>query len=451
MPIVIIEFYDSGVRISDDENILANSASCALIEADSSILIGEQAEHQAHLRPRESSTLFWSDLSAQSDTKHSISNAEIAYRHLEYLWNKADCSTQDTILVTPATLDKHDLGLLLGICKKLSINVAGIVCNATLAMRQPANNCKAVFLDLLQQKLAVTEIIQNTSGLSLKQPSHILNYGLQNFIQSFAKTIAKKYISETRFDPLHTAKDEQQFFDKLPLWLSSLNEKDSIECKLTSDDKSFTIHVDNEFLQSANEVLFKEVSAHLNVLFHNHESIAIFCSSNCKQVFGLHKFLVGLPGCAIIQLDENSLAQQALSCSDEIITGEQIHYVKALSWQENSAGDNLTFTSGRLSNLSSIPTHILINGHAYSLQQSVYIANSSVSAEPRIMLERTPDSLCKIFTNHSSVEVQVFDNKQISLNKQQVETISAANIGDILNVEGYMLDCQFIKVVGNEA
>ena len=100
MPTVTIEFYDSGVRISDGKNILANSVSCALIESDNTILVGEQAEHQAHLRPRESSINFWGQLSENSDTKHVISNAEIAYRHLEHIWSLANYSNQDVILIT---------------------------------------------------------------------------------------------------------------------------------------------------------------------------------------------------------------------------------------------------------------------------------------------------------------------------------------------------------------
>ena len=450
MPIVIIELYDSGVRISDGENILANSVSCALIESDNTILVGEQAEHQAHLRPRESSINFWSRLSENSDTKHVVSNAEIAYSHLEHIWSSTNYSHQSVILITPIHLDKHDLGLLLGICKKLSINVAGIVCNATLAMQQPAKDCKAVFLDLLQQQLAVTEIIQNDTDISLKQPSRILDYGLQNFIQNCAKTIAKKFIAETRFDPLHAADDEQHFFDKLPLWLASLSKKDSIECKLSSVEKHYTIHVEHEYLQTANGQLFEEIAAHLNVLFHNHSNIAIFCSSNCKQVFGLHEFLTYLPGCAIVQLEEISLAEQALRCRDEIITGEQIHYTNSLSWQDPSNSFSLDFTSGRLSNLSNIPTHILVNDHAYSLQQELFIANSSVSSEPRILLEKSPDSLCKIFTNGLSIEVHVFGKRSINLNNNLIETVSTANIGDVLNTKDSEINCQFIKVVNNE-
>lgn len=450
MPIVIIEIYDSGVRISDGINILADSVSCALIEADKTILVGEQAAQQAHLRPRESSTLFWSQLSKNSDTKHVISNAEIAFRHLEHIWNSANCSDQDAILVTPVSLEKHDLGLLLGICKKLSINVTGIVCNATLAMQQPEDSCKAVFLDLLQQQLAITEIIQKETGISLNQPSHILDYGLQNYIASCANYIAKKFISETRFDPLHCASDEQQFYDKLPLWLTSLDENDSIECKLNTGDKHFAIQIQNEALQIANKKQFEEISAHLNVLFHNHNNIAIFCSSACKQVFGLKKFLASLPGCAMVQLDDISLAEHALRCSAEIISGEQVHYVNSLSWCANFRSTDLDFNSGKLSNLARIPTHVLINGHAYSLQKSLFIANRDVTPEPRIMLDESHDSICKIVTNSLSVEIHVLGAQSMTLNKNQIEKISVAKIGDVLNVHNYEMDYLFIKVIDNE-
>ncbi|MEM7402195.1 MAG: hypothetical protein AAF304_09635, partial [Pseudomonadota bacterium] len=74
---VAIELYDSGVRISNGEQILADSPSYALIEADV-VEVGEAAKHQAHLRPREISTHFWAALTASSTTKHILSHAEIA-------------------------------------------------------------------------------------------------------------------------------------------------------------------------------------------------------------------------------------------------------------------------------------------------------------------------------------------------------------------------------------
>ena len=102
-PIVIIECYDSGVRICDDKNILAECASCALIESSSNIIVGDAAQQQAHLRPREVSTSFWGDLSAHSTTKHAVSNAEIALHHLKHVWQLANCTDQNAIIITPAT------------------------------------------------------------------------------------------------------------------------------------------------------------------------------------------------------------------------------------------------------------------------------------------------------------------------------------------------------------
>lgn len=448
-PIITIDLYDSGVRISDGTNILADSKSYALIEADKSITVGEQAEHFAHLRPRECSTLFWNQLSENSNTKIVISNAEIAYHHLAHIWKLSKCSNQSVIIITPVTLNKHDLGLVLGICKKLSINVTGIVCNASLAMQHPIDGI-GVFLDLQQRQIAVTEIIHNKREVSLKQPSRIIHYGLQNFIQNSANSIARKFISETRFDPLHNATNEQQFFDKLSLWLTALNENDSIECKLNDGNKHFAINLDEHSLQIANKELFEDLSAHLNIMFHDQETIAIYCSASCKQAFGLQNFLASLPGCAVIQQSDIYLSQQAILYKNEIIKDGQVHFVNTLPWQEVNEISNLSFTSGKLSNLSNIPTHVLLNGYAHSLLQDLYIT-CGTDEEPRIMLAKSPDSLCKIYMNSLSVGIQVFSSQQVIVNKNGIADTTTINIDDVLYISGHATSMRFIKVVAHEA
>lgn len=444
--IVIIEFYDLGVRICNGEAILADSISCALIESNKAILVGKSAEQQAHLRPREISTNFWSRLAENSDTKQVISNAEIAYNHLKHVWELANCSEKDVILITPANLNKPNLGLLLGICKKLSINVTGIVCNASLAMQQRTEKCKAVFLDLLQQNIVVTEIIQSDKGVSLQQPSHNINFGLQNFTHNCAKFIADQFIAKTRFDPLHSAKNEQQFFDKLPLWLKLLCENSTIECQLSSDNNSYSVEINDQQLQTVNVKLFDEIANHLNLLFHKHNLIAIYCSASCKKAFGLHKFLATLPGCAIIQLDKTSLARYALSYENEISNGEEVHYVNTLSLRSSSKLKSLQFNTGKLANLASLPTHILVNSYAYSLEKDLFINRSNSTTEPRIMLEKNPNSLCKISINNLNAVLQVFNKQIIKLDSTHIDEFSAVKIGDVLTIEGCQTDYVFIKV-----
>jgi|GEM_PF-2598482 len=448
--VAIVELYDCGVRISDGQKILADSESCALIESESSILTGAQAKHQAHLRPRECSTQFWSKLSETSNTKHKISNAEIAYQHLKGVWKSANCINHSVILVTPVTLDKRALGLLLGICKKLSINVVGITSNAILSMRQQSIGCQAIYLDLLQDEIAISEIVQTESGLNLKQPSRILNFGLRNFMQNCAAAISGQFTSKTRYDPLHTAEDEQQFYDKLPLWLTALDKDGLIECKISKNDQIFNIEIDKEYLTGTNLKLFEEVAANLNVLLHNHELVAIFCSTSCTQVFGLTNYLLSLPGCAVEQLDANALAEQAMICKHEIISDEQIHYVNSLNWNNKSIANELDFSPGRLSNLSNNPTHLLINGHAYDLQQNFFIAINTASDGLQILLEKTPESVCKIYANKLSVEIEVINSHKISLNTNAVTSKSIVTVGDKLTVHDDGTICQFIKVYFNE-
>ncbi len=447
---IVIELYSSGLRISDGTTILADSKSYALIESTTSIVVGEQAEHLAYLRPRESSTLFWDQLEENSNTKIVISNAEIAYRHLEHVWTLAKCSDRSVILITSVTLNKNELGLLLGICKKISINVIGMVCNASLAIQHPINDCKAIFLDLQQQNIAITELLQNKQEVSLKQPSRILNYGLQNFIQNFANNIAKLFISETRFDPLHSASDEQQFFDNLPVWLMALNDTETIECKFNSKEKHFSIQCDKDQLQLANKKLFEDLAAHLNVLFHHHNNIAIFCNASCKKVFGLHDYLVDLPGCAVIQLDDISLCKQAILNKHEIIKGEQVHYINALPWQEGVSNiPTLSFSSGKLSNLSNIPTHILLNGYAHSLLDDLFISYG-VDMQPKVLLEKSAGCLCRIYLDNRHMKIQAYDSDKVFLNKNRIEKSNAVNINDHLSIQDSIANIQFIKVVRNE-
>ena len=316
-------------------------------------------------------------------------------------------------------------------------------------MSAPVKNCKTVYLDLLQHRLVITELLQNESGIELNQPSRIFNHGMQRFIDNCANTVASKFIAETRFDPFHIAKHEQQFFDKLPLWLNALKHADNVTCELSIDDKRFAVNVNKHDLQQANHPQFEEIASYLNVLFHNHDAIAIYCSSTCMQVFGLHQFLTSLPGCAIVQLDEIALAKQALHCKHEIINEEKVLYVNNLFWQNKQTKKVLTFSPGKLSNLSSTPSHFLIDGHAYDIQQAIYIA-SNASAQPAITIDKTPESLCKISLNGLHVLVEAYKPQHVFINNNEVENTVNVKTGDNLCIKTSVVIGQFIKVVQHE-
>ena len=447
MPTVAIEFYDSGVRICDGEKILAESESYALIDANH-ILVGELAKQQAYLRPREISTQFWTKLSGKSTTKHVLNHVDIALKHLEEVWGRAQHLKTNVILITSTIFDKTDLGLLLGICKKLDINVLGIVCNAAVSLQNKIENSAVVFLDLQQTKIIITELSQNEVGLSANQKSHVLDYGMNNFTHNFAKVIAKQFVEETRFDPLHSATNEQQFFDKLFLWMETLKQKDTVECSLLADDKRFTIELHRNYLNSANLHLFNEIAHYLTILFHRESSVAIICSASCKQVFGFFPFLSQLPGCAAIQLDAASLSSQALRHKKEISAGDEIHLFKKFDWQSTSIA-KIQFNKGNLSNLANQPTHILINGHAYSLKQTLYLSLDDQQTEPIVSFSKSTTSICRLFNSNIGAQIEVLISK-VKINQHEVNGKFTLNINDYIELKKCVTTCKLIKVIEHE-
>lgn len=450
-PLLTIQLSALGLRISDAENLLASSPSYALIEADR-IQVGAIAEQQAHLRPREICTEFWQDLSGTSSTKHAVSHAEIAYKHLEAIWLEVGKSDARVIFICPANSDKNQLGLLLGICKKLEININSIVCNVALATQQKNDADTSVYLDLLQEVIVVTELSQSNSELNLNLPSRKLSFGLQDFIHNNAKNIAHKFISETRFDPLHSATYEQQFYDSLKLWLNDLKNNGTAECELSVDNKKHIVRINTDDITFANHHLFSEIANYLNVLFHQHNKLVIYCSASLRRAFGLFAFLSEMPGCVAVQLNDSDLEKHALSTTELSSPLESIHFITTLSWQHSSI-NKYSYNNGSLSNIVNTPTHLLISAHAYPLDRDLFLSLSENAPDKKLIVnyELEDNSLCKISRSANDIRLEVFKQSLISLNTTEVGPVSSLKINDILSITGTDELGQLIKVVRDEA
>ncbi len=445
MTAVVVDLYDSGVLICDGNRILANSASFALIESDNTIIVGETAQQQAHIRPREISTQFWQQLSKTSNTKHVVSNAEIACRHLQYVWEQIEDQAYQVILAIPNVLTKQDLGLLLGICEKLCIAVAGIVSKSVLALHGYADDCRVVYLDILQQQIIITEILHKKSSISTSDSNLFIDNGIQHLTNNLAKHIAKKFIAETRFDPLHVAEDEQLFYDKLAMWLYQLESSDSIQCSLSSSSGEYHVEIHKDYLLLCNKKTFDAIANSLMSFAQDQKNVLIICSPTCLSIFGLLDHLMSLPGCAVKTLSHIDLAKQALLYENQISAkSAQIHYTTSLTDQDLASLD-LNFNSGSLSDLNKKPTHLLINHHAYSLSQTNYLAQDK-QGEITIGLECSQSSVCKITMNQFLVNVEKTQNVKLHLNGVEITQQQSVQIGDRLSINKDTNELFFINV-----
>lgn len=445
---VVIDIYDSGILISNGEKVLIDSPSCAIIDTDYSIIIGDSALQQVHLRPYESSTTYWTNLSTNSDTKNIVSNAEIAYKHLALAWEQADLQNTNAILIVPNTFNKQDLGLLLGICKKISIPIFALMSNTVLALRNSVQNCKTIYLDILQQKIVLNEIDHDDKTVSARQVTKTLPYGLEKLAANLAKTVAKKFVHETRFDPMHSAEDEQRFYNALPQWLTLLNHTDTVECNLESNTSHYKITITKNDIAPVNQLAFNEIALSLSALLPNDDcNMFIICSPYCNKVFSLIEFLSSLPGCAVTLLEKTSLAKQALSLKDYIPTKEeQVHYTTSLNWQDYVSRADIKFNDKSLKHLDSIPTHILFKHVAYSLADDTFINKINKTSELSVSNKSSDDVACKVSSNGYLKEISKLNTANILLNNVTVATSCFVSIGDVLSITNVEEEFRFIKV-----
>ena len=445
---VAIDISDSGILISNGNNILIDSPSCALINSDNSIILGHAALEQAHLRPHEISNNYWTQLSSKSNTKYSINNAEIAYRHLAFAWQQVNLINTDAILIVPNTFSKQDLGLLLGICNNLSIPVFALLSNAVLALRKRVSNCKIIYLDIMQQNIVLNEIDHDEKTVAVKQVKKTLPYGKEKLVANIANNIAKIFIHKTRFDPMHSADDEQRFFDALPQWLSQFENRSVVECTFESNSLQYKVNLSKEDIADANQLAFNEIALSLTALLPSSiNNTLIICSPNSKSVFSLIDFLNALPGCAVELLAKNSLAEQALMLKNTQLSRQnKVHYTTSIDWHTTSSFDKISFNKKSLRHLDDIPTHILFNDYAYSLAGDTFINKISNTSEASVSNTRGKKVICKITNSGYLKEITKLNATKIKLNNNYIEKNSYISIGDKLSIENNISEFRFIKV-----
>ena len=382
MSLIGLELSDAGIMAvgSTTEKLLQideqafESPGFALPEK-SGLQVGKAAEDKAHLFPRQIIHHFWDHLNTdplELPGRHvPQSTAEIAYNHLDRIWQQLQEHGNEVIFAVPGFYDRQQLGLILGIANELSIPVKGFVSLALAASPEPHPGKMLLHLDIHLHRLEVTYLKQEQQ-LTLGDSVTGTEKGLIYLYKQWAEAIGQEFVSSTRFDPFHQATSEQELYHRLPGVLYNLHHSPSIAFDMTGGSRTYGITLTRELIARKAESVYTQIPKIIEGLRTQHEenasSVVLQLTHRLARLPGCIETLAGIKDAEIFELEEGAGARGALEIwhqlSDQSDNAEISFFTsRPLRHARSAQGHARSFDD----TLNAYPTHLLYRSIAYPI------------------------------------------------------------------------------------
>lgn len=236
----LIELHDHNVRISSPQGLLGESPGFANTYEKPPVF-GADALGLTRLHPQQNFNQFWFQLGLDplvSKNKLFRHHADLAFGHLESI-TKQLMLEGDAVFAVPSHYTANQLATLLGLVKHCSINAAGLVDLALLALANLHEHQHALFMDVQLHQTVLTLVTKEHGEIIREKVLPVPGTGLLSLHDAWANTITDAFIKQSRFDPLHNADTEQYIYSELDGWLSSVAKNNELLLEINNKG---TIH-----------------------------------------------------------------------------------------------------------------------------------------------------------------------------------------------------------------
>lgn len=440
---IAIELNDSGIIVSDGQQLLLESPGY-IINLEGQEWLGKDARDRAFLHPNDCHHRFWSDLARTQENAVNQDNAKLTLRHLAFIWDQVSANVQTVILTVPGTYTKTGLGLLLGICKELSIPVRAMIHHAALSPRQSEHSGATIHIDVQLHHTAITQLHEHQDEFRAGQTQVLDDVGFMSIYTAAAEFIAQRFISTTRLDPMHTAELEQQLYNNLPTWLEISRTRDLVRCQLEHQNSLFEVAIDSDdLIKTLNPGLNKIVKV-LSSLELQQPVIACASEAINKQ-FGFNQ-LANNQGIMVRPLHFGYHAKQSLLHAKQLLhTDSQIYLNKQLPY--TTLTDTLPMVASAQAKAIEPPTHILYRNHAFPLTDILYLAGEINTGFQLQNAKPDPQQeLLSIRNDESALVIEIVNGQEITVNDQVVQSYTGPSVGDCIRIASNSDELIFIKV-----
>ncbi len=409
MSLIGIELSDAGIMAADSttEKLLQidgeayESPGFALPQKDG-LLVGKAAERKAHLFPRQIIHHFWDQLNTepleQPGKYLPQSTAEIAYSHLNRIWQHIKKHGNEVIIAVPGFYNRQQLGLILGIANESSIPIKGFVPLALAASPGGHPGKMMLHLDIHLHRIEVTYLKQGQQ-LTMEDSVGGTEKGLLYLHRQWAEAIAQEFVGSTRFDPLHQAASEQELYHRLPGILDNLQHSPSIAFDMTGGYRTYGITLTRELLARKAEPVYTEIRQIIEGLQTQHgendSAVVLQLTHRLARLPGCKEILAGIKVAEIIELEEGAGARGVLQIwhplSEQSDRGG-ISFFTSRPLQPARSAPNLARPFDDSS--GACPTHLLCGSIAYRISEKpLYIGHNLDGGNIGVQTSRQPGEI----------------------------------------------------------
>ncbi len=495
MTLLALELHDGGLFTVDEAGTISAASPGFALYDGGAVVTGEAAMRRAREKPRWIHNRYWQELDTEPLGRpfpRDLVLADLAHAQLSTIWDTAKHNVDRVLLTVPGCFTPRQLGLLLGIARSCDMPICGMVDTAVAAtvaaaatpifQRVAARTRTLLHLDLHLHRAVLTKLELTVSPISadpldarvvrrrvVVDPS----VGQLNLHDTWVRRIAELFVHATRFDPLHAAATEQQLYDRLPEWLTALNNGEVLEVQAGPATAPRVVELTRPDIVDAADATYDQLRD--LVLAHKPagEPVTVLLAQRIAELPGLEPRLAGLRDVTIVPLPTANAASGALRAQAEILeTGTH-------NAESNADPAGLPFvTRSRFeiplatydpqqddpprqaslqhdapyqiepTALSRPPSHLLVNGLAYPITEQPFALGSTVDQRPGLQLDAAGLSPwhCSLRQHNHQVEVEDHSSGSSWLNGQQITERTPLKIGDRLHLGDPGLEVQLIAL-----
>ena len=430
MTLGIIEINDTGIQVAIENELVTTSPGFAVMDGNH-LLVGEEALKNARLLPRWTNNRFWNQLNTDpiaNSTDEVRHHADLAFLHLESLWQPLKNQVDRVILLVPAYFEHPQLGLLLGMAKECGMHVVGVADSSLMAACDLPIRSTCLHLDAHLHRTTLTNLTSSNT-LSRTGVATITETGIFKLWDRWANIIAHQFIQSSRFDPMHQAHSEQALFDQLPAWIEQLGTSRGNAFELDLGDVNHSVSVSSDQLMTACTQIYPQLVQFIRTQAADNEVSTLLLSHRFAGFPGLKDSLGLIGNIELVELKSNQSLTSAYAHADKIVSGDgAINHITHLAISNRSNRPALVQDKARA-------THMLMGHHAVTIGNSFQLSgdlNEGIQKDPE-------HPICTLYPRGDSLYVDVHTTAALKVNEESVNGQIALKPGDILKVGEFVI------------